>query len=104
MKDALSGLGETPKVYTEKFAEQGTERSGFASDGPYHCEDCIHQDKGRCYHPAVMNDAKVLTLAMPDGTPGSKRKQKDGSILVDIERECCRYVNQPARDDDEDDD
>jgi hypothetical protein len=110
VKDSLKGLGEAPRAYTGKFKEQGTDASGFASDGPYHCEDCIHQvtpsrearagdpdqEKGSCYHPAVMGDAAVLELDMPDGTPGSERKQKDGSILVDIERECCRYVNQPA--------
>lgn len=92
MKDTLEGLGAAPRAYTGKFKEQGTPASGFASDGPYHCEDCIHQDKGSCYHPAVMGDSAVLELEMPDGAPGSDRKQKDGSILVDIERECCRYV------------
>lgn len=110
----LSALGETSKKYTGKFAEQGTSASGFASDGPYHCEDCIHailhnaataaaakddeddeQDEralGCCYHPAVMRDPAVLNKDMPDGTPGDQRKQDDGSILVDLEKECCRYA------------
>jgi hypothetical protein len=86
----LSGLGKT---YTGKFEEQGTAASGFASDGPYHCEDCIHRSDQACYHPAVMKDKDLPD--MPDGTPAKQREQKDGGILVDAERECCRYVHPP---------
>ena len=117
-KDPLSGLGENsapePRKYTGKFAVQGTKATGFEGHGPYHCEDCIHMDNagadgnkahGCCYHPAVMNDPEVVKLDLPDGTPADKRKQKDGSILVQIERECCGFVNQPAEhDDDQDED
>jgi hypothetical protein len=116
---SLDGLATPARVYTGKFAEQGTKASGFASDGPYHCEDCIHymeaarrqkrpvaQDDdsmrgdsaprgftGACYHPAVMNDPNLPD--MPDGTPAEERKQDDGGIRVDEERECCRFVHPP---------
>jgi hypothetical protein len=93
MADSLAGLGDDRKgerKYTGKFAEQGTTASGFASDGPYHCEDCIHQENRCCYHPAVMNDPDLPD--MPDGTPAEERKQDDGSIRVDKEVECCEFV------------
>ncbi len=96
---ALNGLGRLGESkYTGKFAEQGTKGSGFASGGPYHCEDCIHRQGDACYHPAVMKDQELPD--MPDGTPAEERKQEDGGILVDIERECCRYAHpdKPASD------
>lgn len=101
--NSLVGLGAEPKTktYTGKFAEQGTKASGFASDGPYHCEDCIHMESKACYHPSVMKDPDLPD--MPDGTPAAERKQDDGAIKVDIERECCRFVNQPVKDNDADD-
>lgn len=99
MADSLAGLGERKgeREYTGKFAKVGTKASGFASGGPYHCEDCIHAlhaasktGNAACYHPAVMGDPDLPD--MPDGTAGSERKQDDGGIRVDAEVECCDFV------------
>jgi hypothetical protein len=90
---ALDGLSTPTTRYTGKFAKVGTKASGFASDGPYHCEDCIHLSNGACYHPAVMSDPNLPD--MPDGTPADERKQDDGGIRVDEERECCDFVHPP---------
>jgi hypothetical protein len=74
-----------------------TELSGYAEDGPYHCEDCsflkgkksgnIFRDdkgKGRCSHPVVIADSKV---------------KRDGSLsIVNIERGCCEFVDQHKSD------
>jgi hypothetical protein len=85
--DGLEGLGSSEdqdREYTGKFAEQGTPASGYEEHGPYHCEDCIHQQIAICYHPAVMIDPKVQS-----------KKQDDGGIKVNLERGCCKFVSQP---------
>lgn len=90
--DPLQGLAASNQpVYTGIFAEQGTRVSGFVSTGKQYCGDCIHKEKAICYHPAVMTDPDLPD--MPDGTPAEERKQEDGGIKVDLERECCRFVN-----------
>jgi hypothetical protein len=97
---ALDGLATPATRYTGKFAKVGTKASGFASDGPYHCEDCIHLSNGACYHPAVMNDPNLPDMPLhgaseEPGTPAEERKQDDGGIRVDAEVECCDFVHPP---------
>lgn len=69
-----------------------TRLSGYAEDGPYHCEDCpwlrgrttgrVFKDssnKGRCHHPVVLADKQV-------------RKDVEGFAVVNIEHGCCEFV------------
>lgn len=75
------------------FLEQGTKLSGFSSAGPFHCEDCIHLKGNICVHPIVALDPEL-----------KNRKKKGGIEILDDEKECCRYVSQPAEPDDDGDD
>ncbi|VVB52843.1 Uncharacterised protein [uncultured archaeon] len=78
-----------------------TKLSGYAEDGPYHCEDCtfLKRDKegkpvadesgmGRCNHPVVIADKEV---------------KKDKSLLpiINIEKGCCEFVDQKGHEDGE---
>jgi len=79
--------------------ETGTPASGYATSGPYHCEDCIHktaEDEPFCIHPKVVGDEQLQSqLVQIDGRP---------AIKIDMEHGCCRYVNQPRPECDEDED
>ena len=65
-----------------KYSEQGIGEVKYEEKGPYHCNDCIHLDGG-CWHPKVMVEPKL-----------ADRKLKDGSIKVEAEKGCCKFVNQ----------
>jgi len=66
-----------------KYREEGTPVSGYAENGPYHCEDCVHLEGRVCAHPVVMAD------------PGVKKKRDaDGRPYVNVEHGCCRFVRQ----------
>jgi len=89
-------LGEesekAPLVLKGTQKEQGTKVSGYATDGPYHCEDCLHRIGGYeselpfCIHPAVLKDPKLVSL----------RTEYDGEkcVEIDMEHGCCRFVRQ----------
>ena len=72
------------------YDETGTPESGYEEHGPYHCEDCIHKtakDEPFCIHPKVIADERLQDrLVMIDNRP---------VIKIDMERGCCKYVNQP---------
>ena len=70
----------------------GTRLSGYAEDGPYHCEDCRHLEgrltnkvvrdsrgRGYCQHSIVIADPQVA-------------KDSHGP-LVNIEKGCCEFVD-----------
>lgn len=69
------------------YLEQGTLASGYAEEGPYHCEDCIHKpqsDAPFCNHPVVVND--------PDRAP-----YRVGDLVqIDLKKGCCRFVHPPS--------
>lgn len=77
------------------YEEQGTPISGYEEHGPYHCEDCIHRASKTsdvCVHPIVKVDPKLKDRRVPSG------------VKVNLERGCCKFVNQPLeRESDEDD-
>ena len=81
------------------FDETGTMESGYATNGPYHCEDCIHKtsmDEPFCIHPKVVGDHALQDkLVQINGRP---------AVKIDMEHGCCRYVNQNRCDCDEDTD
>jgi hypothetical protein len=91
----LSGLGQ-PRLRSI-YDETGTPDSGYATEGPYHCEDCIHKtamDEPFCVHPKVIGDERLQNkLVYLDGRP---------VVKIDMERGCCRYVNQTRPESDED--
>lgn len=66
-----------------RYEEEGTAISGYAENGPYHCEDCIHRQGKRCYHPIVAIDPAVK----------KGRESSGGWVEINIEKGCCRYVN-----------
>jgi hypothetical protein len=76
--------------------ETGTPESGYATGGPYHCEDCIHKtakDEPFCIHPKVIGDSQLQdNLVQIDGRP---------AVKIDMERGCCRYVRQALKNDEE---
>lgn len=76
--------------YKGNEAAQGTKLAGYEEHGPYHCEDCLHQDGGLCSHPAIMADPEL-----------EDRRNEDGFVQINLERGCCEYVNQPLEDEDE---
>lgn len=89
-KNLLSGEGV--KSLPSKYKEEGTEVSGYATNGPYHCEDCIHRIGGLksdlpfCIHPKVLEDPKLKKLrTIYDGT---------NAVEIDMEHGCCRFVKQ----------
>lgn len=79
------------------YDEQGTPESGYEEHGPYHCEDCIHKtakDEPFCVHPKVIADSRLQDrLVMINNRP---------AIKVNLCKGCCKYVNQPLCDCDED--
>lgn len=72
---------------------KSTRLSGYAENGPYHCEDCsflrrgadgkIFKDSkgGRCHHPVVIADPEV-------------KKDESGIPIVNIQHGCCEFVDQ----------
>lgn len=71
---------------SSKFVELGTATSGFASEGPFSCADCIHKlspSSSVCIHPVVVNDPELKTRKVP------------GGIRVDLQTDCCRFVRPP---------
>lgn len=73
----------------------GTPLAEYDETGPYHCEDChflkgrnngkdsIFRDakgKGRCDERHMIKDPKTV-------------KDSQGRPIVDIEKGCCRFVN-----------
>jgi len=64
-----------------KYRETGSAIAGYAEQGPYHCQDCIHAQNGFCVHPAVVADPELQHLMTEQG------------IQINPERGCCRYVN-----------
>lgn len=71
--------------------EQGEKGSGYEENGPYHCKDCIHKVHPNvpiCIHPIVIEFASMLTLCFTDNPPSNKGR------IVDLEKGCCKYVNQ----------
>lgn len=67
--------------------------SGYAEDGPYHCEDCIYLKRengkpvgqggyGSCNQPVMMADKEV-------------RHNADGTAIVNIQKGCCEFVDPP---------
>ena len=79
------------------YDEQGTPESGYEEKGPYHCEDCIHKtahDEPFCVHPKVIADSRLQDrLVMINNRP---------VIKVCLEHGCCKFVNQPLPDKDDD--
>jgi hypothetical protein len=83
------------------WPEPSTKLAGYATDGPYHCEDCIFlkgrkegednifRDKnglGRCSHPVMIADDEV-------------EKDEKSIPIVDIEKGCCEWVTPPKKQD-----
>jgi len=63
--------------------EYGTVQSGFATDGPFHCKDCIHKpskNSSYCNHPEVVAD------------PENASRKENGLIKVNLQTDCCGYV------------
>jgi hypothetical protein len=71
---------------------ESTDLAGYGEQGPYHCGDCVFlrgmksgdvfkddQGKGRCSHPVMIADIKVL-------------KDNKGIPIVDIKHGCCEFV------------
>lgn len=81
------------------YDEQGTPDSGYATTGPYHCEDCIHKtapDEPFCIHPKVLGDDCLQDqLVTINGRP---------AVKINLEHGCCRYVRQPMEGSTEDKD
>lgn len=64
-----------------------TTLAGYATDGPYHCEDCVYMKRhsdgfGRCNQPVMMADRQV-------------KHDADGTAIVNIEKGCCEFVEPP---------
>jgi len=93
----LSMLGQ-PRI-TSIYDETGTPDSGYATNGPYHCAQCIHKtapDEPFCIHPKVIGDIELQDqLVMIDGRP---------AVKINLEHGCCRYVHPPMKDGDNDED
>ena len=72
------------------YDETGTPESGYEEHGPYHCEDCIHKtapDEPFCIHTGVIADTRLQDrLVLINNRP---------VIKIDMERGCCKFVNQP---------
>lgn len=76
-----------PDVSKRDQLEQGTLASGFVTNGKQHCGDCTHRLKGtaNCIHPEVLKDPELKSrLTFIDKVP---------VIPIDLERECCAYIN-----------
>lgn len=76
---------ELKSKYSE--AASGTNVSGYAEDGPYHCKDCIHKpapDKPYCTHSTVISDPLLKDRLVK--ISGVK------VIRINLEHGCCEYV------------
>lgn len=92
MIPGIEALGHLPSIYDET----GTKESGYAADGPYHCEDCVWRLQGTafCTHPRVAHDPALHYLAsVENGHP---------VVKINIEQGCCRYVRPPEKEPDGD--
>lgn len=93
----IAGLKRLIAQVGPLWPSPSTELSGYAEDGPYHCEDCVYlkgkkddnifrdeNGKGRCGHPVVIKDPDV---------------KKDKSLLpiINIEKGCCEFVEPPKK-------
>ena len=61
----------------------GTVISGFSTDGPFHCGECVHRPSktsSYCNHPDVIAD------------PKNASRKINGLIQVDLKTDCCEYV------------
>lgn len=61
---------------------KSTKLAGFASDGPYHCENCeyISENRTRCKQEVMKVDPEV-------------EHDKEGlAIITDAEHQCCEFV------------
>lgn len=68
-----------------------TKLSGYAEQGPYHCNDCIFRKmkdgetfidengKGRCHHPVVIADPEV-------------KKDQNSFPIINLKHGCCEFV------------
>ena len=69
----------------------GTKVAEYATQGPYHCGDCIwavrkdvpEKGKGLCKEPHVLKDPQV---------PAARRSKLK---VVDLIHGCCRFVTYP---------
>lgn len=67
---------------------KSTKLAGFASDGPYHCEDCkyLNEEGTRCNQPVMMADPEV-------------KHDKDGlGIITKPDVQCCEWVENKKED------
>jgi broad specificity phosphatase PhoE len=72
-----------------KYREIGTLVSGYAENGPFHCQDCIHASRvnSSCNHPVVVADPDLQgRLIQIDSGP---------AVTVSLEKGCCRFVKPP---------
>jgi|SRR5690242_5942178 len=100
MDSPIPGLGALAQPPIRSiYDETGTPASGYEEHGPYHCEDCIHKtapDEPFCIHPKVIADPALQNrLVLINNRPVAK---------INLERGCCKYVNQPLEDKDDHDD
>lgn len=94
---SIPGIGALSQPSVRSiYDETGTPDSGYEDHGPYHCEDCIHKtasDEPFCIHPRVIGDHRLQDqLVQIDGRP---------VVKIDMERGCCKFVNQPLEDEDD---
>jgi hypothetical protein len=64
-----------------------TKLAGFASDGPYHCANCVYlnKEKNRCNQAVMLSDPEV------------KHDPKGLAIIADPEHQCCEFVEPPKK-------
>ncbi|VVB52067.1 Uncharacterised protein [uncultured archaeon] len=72
-----------------------TKLSGYAEDGPYHCEDCIYLRKDASGGPVVAFDgtgrcSQAVMLVDPQ-----VRHDSEGKAIVNIQHGCCEFVEPP---------
>lgn len=77
--------GHRERESSANNAEYGTKASGFATDGPFSCKNCVHKMSTRgvaiCTHPKVNDDPQLRQRA----------RGQNGYVIVDAD-DCCRYV------------
>lgn len=92
--EALSALLiQTGRLWT------GTKLSGYAENGPYHCDDCIFlkgrkegkiwedaEGKGRCNNAFTVADEEV-------------KHDEEGLAIVNIKKGCCEFVDESGLED-----
>lgn len=99
LKNPLGKESSKNPEYTGRFKETGTPTSGYSDRGPFRCEDCIHRIGGQksdlpfCVHPAVLKDSELKKSRIV------YKQQK--AVEIDMERGCCRFVNQPLEKDED---